>query len=448
VTVWEILKIEPTDDERAIKRAYAKELKRIRPGEDPIGFQKLREARDQAIWLGAYDDYEDEFDDESDDGVGFDEDALSGSNINHNETEPRATVLQELDKPVDDQVDAPVGEQAVTEPANGDFDRIVIDEDRVLDPKEEGHELMEIVYDPDFSYEKIREKIEMLLGPWGGWKLGQWQSFINDLRESPFETSQYAESEILQTISEALLRPSPTNCNEQAEKLQVLIYLNQEFGWTQNDRRVYAELPDEEAANLLEIIRSTQKDSALLNKKTYYDASYFPLLVEDDFLSYLGKNDTVYERYYNDCKNAGRQFRPSWSWPAFLGSPLWLAWRCNDGLEALYGIFYVIALFFIGTGFKHLGDADFSNDISFYIGIFMIFGLHTLTGVYGKRMVLNTMATVLTEVEEDMTLSESDKQKKIAGVGQGGYRSIFDFFFGMLGIALIVGVIFMYFSSK
>ena len=47
-TIWETLGIEPTTDEREIRRAYAKELKRQRPDNDPEGFQVLREAFDSA----------------------------------------------------------------------------------------------------------------------------------------------------------------------------------------------------------------------------------------------------------------------------------------------------------------------------------------------------------------------------------------------------------------
>ena len=51
---WHILQILPTDDERAIRRAYAKLLKHTRPDEDAAAYQALREAFDQAIALAPY----------------------------------------------------------------------------------------------------------------------------------------------------------------------------------------------------------------------------------------------------------------------------------------------------------------------------------------------------------------------------------------------------------
>ena len=41
---WKLLGIEPTTDIRQIKKAYAKALKLCSPEENPIKFQKLREA--------------------------------------------------------------------------------------------------------------------------------------------------------------------------------------------------------------------------------------------------------------------------------------------------------------------------------------------------------------------------------------------------------------------
>ena len=46
---WDSLQIEPTADARAIKRAYAKQLKQTRPDETPQGFQQLHQAYKQAL---------------------------------------------------------------------------------------------------------------------------------------------------------------------------------------------------------------------------------------------------------------------------------------------------------------------------------------------------------------------------------------------------------------
>lgn len=56
---WVVLGIAPTDDERAIKRAYSALLKGIDVDRDPEGFIRLREAMETARSWGTY-DYEDE----------------------------------------------------------------------------------------------------------------------------------------------------------------------------------------------------------------------------------------------------------------------------------------------------------------------------------------------------------------------------------------------------
>lgn len=47
--MWKILEIEPTDDMSAVMKAYARKLRLHHPEEDPVGYQRLREAFDQIL---------------------------------------------------------------------------------------------------------------------------------------------------------------------------------------------------------------------------------------------------------------------------------------------------------------------------------------------------------------------------------------------------------------
>ncbi|MBR9654088.1 MULTISPECIES: J domain-containing protein [Bacillus] len=49
MSIWNTLEIEPTDNISVIKKAYAKLLKIHHPEDDPEGYQKLREAFDEAV---------------------------------------------------------------------------------------------------------------------------------------------------------------------------------------------------------------------------------------------------------------------------------------------------------------------------------------------------------------------------------------------------------------
>jgi len=48
MNIWQVLDIDPTNDQTLIRRAYARQLKIHRPDKDPEGYQQLREAFEQA----------------------------------------------------------------------------------------------------------------------------------------------------------------------------------------------------------------------------------------------------------------------------------------------------------------------------------------------------------------------------------------------------------------
>ena len=74
--MWDVLGIEPTNDERAIKRAYAKLLKKNRPDKDPVAFQELRDAYEWCLRATKWTDYDD-YDDE-DEGQGAADGGFAG----------------------------------------------------------------------------------------------------------------------------------------------------------------------------------------------------------------------------------------------------------------------------------------------------------------------------------------------------------------------------------
>ncbi|WP_334075380.1 MULTISPECIES: J domain-containing protein [Paenibacillus] len=89
MNIWTILDLPPTEDEKQIRRAYARMLKKHHPEDDPEGYQRLREAFDEAMKLvkqgfsaveasiGFVEDDEEDTEEDADQGSEAEEDALT-----------------------------------------------------------------------------------------------------------------------------------------------------------------------------------------------------------------------------------------------------------------------------------------------------------------------------------------------------------------------------------
>lgn len=473
--VWERLGIEKTDDERAIKRAYAKKLKTIRPDEDPKHFQTLREARDEAIYLAKYDfdyDYDWEDEEEASDSSAHNEENLSptvepsleeqgAENLTLeralDDAEPRIEDSYVLTLDEEDVKRDPIIAQStnsnLTELKEEDALSEVTSEGApsnipdISNITEAGTELGESeapsdlagFYETDIddvTYEHIDDEVENLMGPWSLWDTAEWKRFVNRVRECSFDISNYAEYEILSALGDNLTEAKIESSFKRDARLNILHYLDEEYGWTQNDRRIYAVLPSDQSDVLMDYLRHGEMGVSHGSGETYYDAFGFPLLTAEHFKDYLGKNDSVYEKYYQKSYSDGRELKPSWCWPGFIFSPLWLAHRCNDGLEALAGMFYLMALIVLHYGLTT------PSVIASILGTLMIVSIHVLVGVYGRKLVVTTLANSLQDLQNDEKLSQDEKLKKLASIGRGGFKALFDFIVGMAGIGLIATLIY------
>jgi hypothetical protein len=88
---WQTLNIEPTQDLRAVKLAYAKLLKITRPDQDPQGFTRLHDAYKEAQWLAQSEWF---WDEQQADGADIDADSDAELASTHNDAAQEISALE------------------------------------------------------------------------------------------------------------------------------------------------------------------------------------------------------------------------------------------------------------------------------------------------------------------------------------------------------------------
>ncbi len=103
---WEVLVIEPTNDKKAIKRAYAKKLKVTHPEDDPVAFQELSEAYQSALNIADYLELDESVYDE----------------VEHDVVEPNKVIVNSESKQLIDSI--PQAEKIELTKPSGDIEKI------------------------------------------------------------------------------------------------------------------------------------------------------------------------------------------------------------------------------------------------------------------------------------------------------------------------------------
>ena len=363
--IWERLGVEPTCDVRAIKRAYAKRLKEIRPDEDALAFQALREARDEALWSA---NFQFSYDDQAE-VAGDDEDCRGG-----NSSDDTGMVFHFVE--------------------NGDIDDLDVPRD--LDHIEESGDPFDVN-----GFEEISVAIDIeaclasRLTSETIWQAKEWRSVVAEFEHWSIEEKSEAEYVILHAIGDHL--PDLEDLSEERifDVQSVLVQLNEIFNWQDYDRRLYDQLETSKARDVLNLIRAVKEPLKIRLKNSFYFPNGFPDLKEPEFELYLGYEKSPEFSFYRACLKAGQTWSLHWNWKAFFLPVFFLAGRhieCKanewsiSNLAIAVGVLYWagLSLLIIGIMGQHwpywLGGGG------------LLMALHGWMGCSGLKIAVRRMA--------------------------------------------------------
>lgn len=225
--IWQTLEIEPTPDQKAIKRAYAKKLKVTRPDENPEAFQDLHNAYKMALQEAEYWD-----ENEQTEVVSVEnQNAENQNNVEDIGNQNKVSIIDSDNIALDI---APIDEQISENPASNHS------QEEISNPTQE-----EIPVNPyQVEGERILGITSMLLSSQGEQaKAKSWEFII----ESPFiledQFNWRLGLELLRVIHEHNLNHVAKVSSLVGQ--EVLTYLNSIFNWMDNRYHVTRALGDE-----------------------------------------------------------------------------------------------------------------------------------------------------------------------------------------------------------
>lgn len=357
---WDLLGLAPGCTERDVRSAYARALKVTRPDDDPVAFQRLVEARDFVLMMiregvePGFSEVEDE--DEDDDGEPED-----------GEDEP--AVVSQAPSPSDDDVDLrPLAQQRI-EPSpvpgetpmtarhaepNHPLPHSAEPEALYLHPPSEAsHALDETMHhdlvfepevDPTLLYAELTRRLAADVSPA---IVADWKHWIARVGRLDHDARNQLEPALLAVLPSLLppiarlnapaapspwglqmlgrgLTPAEAAARElSAEQAEILVALDEEFGWTRFDRHVYATLGADDARLVLSKLTGLVQAAAIRRNglPRRRNETGIPQLDERDLRAYFGDTYSTVAAPYAEARLRDR-WAPVWDTRRALLMPL------------------------------------------------------------------------------------------------------------------------------
>jgi hypothetical protein len=429
---WSVLGLSPQAGESDIKKAYARLLRLNRPDEDPEGFQALVEARDMAMAYARRAAAQKRQMTPRDESAAPERvpDRAPGSPAELTapvreaslppQPAPAPPALPADAKPIP-QTEERSNIPPLAEPDFADLLEQKAGEDRIPEPpRETAHppepSLREPVPpadapappppEPELTPSQSANAIMAGLSPDAG------ETRLNDaakaaarLHEFSLWERRQAEPRLIEAVLPrlpvistrlmmgrpgpfgriaAMFRKADPESDARARRqLELILLLNEEFGWTSSDRRVYELAGRDKASAAMLYLNAFERAAKVAKAAASNSANPAPVLEERDARSAFGAEYGFYAPLLANIR-AGTRLPVRWNTGIFLLLPLWLVSR------GLYRpSFLWAAAVLTGIGYEQL-DIPYAKEwpLLRFAGWFPLLALHFFAGAYAYQWTI------------------------------------------------------------
>ncbi|MGB1311368.1 MAG: RDD family protein [Leucothrix sp.] len=272
---WEILGVERFSDKKAIKIAYAKQLKQHRPDEDPEGFQQLHRAYKSALsWVPIATDEQLMWPDSEHEAINSPIHSTEGEKPDDQAL--AAAILDSLQRPLDEiginNTDKSLSVVTVGQPTLLEADGVDEQLQALAKPKlsEADRQLLDEIHGQEHllseDWQNLYAKVsDIIQSPKHCNDLKQWQ-FLGSLASmNDLEFRKAASDEVFEIVAE--VNAVSLDNKHLHVKRPVLNYLNQQFSWDKKWQEYQLQHPRRMLNAVYPYLEEAEKPTKGINKK-------------------------------------------------------------------------------------------------------------------------------------------------------------------------------------